>query len=74
MIYIHISQSLCVCLRVCLCVPYRRENYWVEELEAEILNRSRLFPNFNDRLYAAARSFKKIFSEILISRRFLAKF
>ena len=65
-IYINISQYLCVYL----CVPYRPENYW--ELEAEILHRSRLFPKLNDRLYAAARSFKKIFYKILSC--FLAKF
>ena len=38
-IYIYISQSLFVCVFV----PYRLENGW--ELDAEILHRSRLFPN-----------------------------
>ena len=52
---IGISQSLFVCVFV----PYRIEDGW--ELDAEILHRSRLFPNLNDRLYAAARSFKKFF-------------
>ena len=44
---------------MCVFVPYRLEDGW--ELDAEILHRSRSFPNLNDRLYAAARSFKKIF-------------
>ena len=48
-------------MSVCLCVPYRRENY--RQLDDEILPRSRLFFNSNDRLYAAARSFKKNFQK-----------
>ena len=50
---------------MCVFVPYRLEDGW--ELDAEILHRSRLFPNLNDRLYATARSFKKIFQKFCFS-------
>ena len=48
-----------VCLSVYLSVLYGSKNY--EELEAEILHRSRYCSNLKHRLFAAARSFKKIF-------------
>ena len=71
-IYIYIYIYLSLCLFVCLSVIYRLEDG--QELEAEILHRSRQFPNKKHRLHAAARSFKKFFSKILIFRRFQAKF
>ena len=57
---------------VCVFVPYRLVDSC--ELDAEILHRSRLFSNLNDRLYAAARSFKKMFLKIFIFHRIIAIF